>query len=116
MARREQFYQHIGVLLLIAAGLLALVFCLPDAGSLHGGNFVQAALNSSWRHLGEPAAAWGSLKIVVASVALYLLIEAAATLLGKLKLTRLALVVFCLQAVALVGILAGGYYLCKALL
>jgi hypothetical protein len=115
MPSRKPYPQHTSVLLLIAAGLLALVFCLPDAGNAHGGWFLPAALTAEWRRLGEPDAAWCSLKIVVASIALYLIIEALAILLGRLKLTRLAFVVFCLQAVAVFGVAAGAYYFCKAL-
>jgi hypothetical protein len=116
MHRREQYSQHIGVLLLTGAGLLLFVFCTPDSGKLHGSWFLPVALNADWHRLGEPAAAWCSFKIILASAALYLIIEAVATLLARLKHTRLALLSFSLQAVALTGILAGGYYFCKALL
>ncbi len=116
MTKNDYNSQHIGRMLVIAASLLCLAFLSPDAGNLHGSYFLPVALNSSWHQLGDLAAVWCSIKIVAVSVAFFLLVEAVATYLARLKLNRLALAIYCLQAIGATGALAGSYYILKALL
>lgn len=116
MRRHEIVSQHSTALLVSGLVLFGLACFTPDAGNLHGSNFLAIAESTTWQRLGEWPAAWCSLKIIIVCLALCLTIEAVGTLLAVIKLKRLALAVFCLQFVAVVGMLAGGYYFIKAVL
>ncbi len=71
---------------------------------------------STWRNLYDWPAAWCSVKIILFSVGLFLVIDAIGSLLALVRLKSLALSVFLLHIVPGCGLLFGGYYLLKALL
>lgn len=116
MGREHEIYRQVGVFSLIGMSLCGLAFFAPDAGSDHHGLFFNAARQTSWREPLDFAAAWCSLKIILCSAGLFLLIESVGTVLSVWKYKSLALAVYFLQAVPCLGALFGGFYLIKALL
>ena len=103
------------LLSLIGMGLLGIVFFSPDADPQEGA-FFQAALQTTWRHVLDLPAAWSSTKIILFSISLGLLIESVGTMLALLKFKSLALSIFFLQVVPVLGLLCGGFYFVKSLL
>jgi ABC-type multidrug transport system permease subunit len=100
---------------LIGIGLLGLIFISPNADPRQGA-FFQAALQTTWRNVLDFAGVWSSIKIILFSVSLGLLIESVGTMLALLKFKSLALSVFFLQVVPVLGLLCGGFYFVKSLL
>ena len=114
--RERHIFRQVGLLCLIGFSLFAIVFFSPDAGQNQHTSFIKVASASSWGELGDFAAAWCSLKIILLSVGLFLFIESAGTLLAVMRRRHLALTVFLLQAVPLLGFVSGSYCFVKALL
>ena len=114
--RESHILRQVGLLCLIGFCLWAVVWFSPDAGKNQHTSFIKVAGASSWGEPGDFAAAWCSLKIILLSVGLFLFIESAGTLLAVLRRKYLALTVFSLQVVPLLGFLSGSYCLVKALL
>jgi len=114
--RERHIFRQVGLLCLIGAGLLAVVLFSPDAGQNQHTSFIKVAGASSWLEPGDFAAAWCSLKIILLSVGLFLFIESAGTLLAVMRRKHLALTVFLLQVVPLLGFVSGSYCFVKALL
>ena len=73
-------------------------------------------MKTTWRNLLDFPAAWCSVKIILFSFGLFLLIESAGTLLSVRKHKSLALSVYFMQAVPCFGLLCGVFYLLKSLL
>jgi hypothetical protein len=96
--------------------LLAVVFFAPDSTNRPGLGFFQTAKISTWSNLYDWPAAWCSVKIILLSVGLFLVIDAIGSLLALVRLKSLALSVFLLHIIPATGLLFGGYYLLKALL
>ena len=96
--------------------LLAVVLFAPDSTNHPGLGFFQTAKMSTWRNLYDWPAAWCSVKIILLSIGLFLVIDAIGSLLALIRLKSLALSVFLLHIVPASGILFGSYYLIKALL
>lgn len=115
MNRQPKVLRQASLVCLIGIGLLGVVFFGPDADPRQGA-FFQAAMQTTWRHVLDLPAVWSSVKIILFSVGLALLIESAGTMLAMLKLKSLALSVFFLQALPLLGLLCGGFYFVKSLL
>jgi hypothetical protein len=115
ISRQEEILRRVSILSLIGVGLFGVVIFAPDA-SPHLGAFYQPALRTEWRDLLDLAAVWSSIKIMLFSIGLFLVIESAGTVLAVLKLRSLALSVFFLQALPFLGLILGSYYLVKSLL
>jgi hypothetical protein len=117
MSRGQQHINgQVSGLLLAGICLFGIAFFTPDAGQPHVGSFFKIAMSSSWHRLFDLAAVWCSLKIILFSIGLFLVIESLGTILARLKSTRLASLVFTMQSVSCLGLLIGGYYFVKALL
>ena len=114
--RDRQILRQVRFLCLLGMALLVVVFGLPDNGSERNVSFFQVARESHWRQFLNLPAAWGSLKIILWSVGLSLFIESLGTLLAVRKRKNLALAVFLLQFLPLLGFLTGAYYFVKAML
>jgi hypothetical protein len=96
--------------------LLAIVFLVPDGSGNPAHAFFETARQSTWRNLFDWPAAWCSVKLILFSASLFLLIDSFGTLLLVLNRRRLAGKVFILITVPFMGFFVGGYYLVKALL
>lgn len=115
MSRGQQISQQVNGMILAGICLVGISLFAPDAGHYANGSFFNIAVSSTWGRLFELPAAWCSLKIVLSSIGLWLLIESFGTVLVRLKHIRLAVVLFALQIVPGVGLLIGGNYLAKSL-
>ena len=116
MSRGQNISKQVGGMLLAGFCLLVLVFFAPDAAHRHNGSFFRIAIASSWHRMFDLPAAWCSLKIILLSIGLFMVIESLGTILVRLKHQDLALAVFSMQTLALAAFLIGDYYLIKALL
>lgn len=114
-SRHQDTLRKVGLLSLIGLGLLGVVIFSPNANP-YSGAFFQGALETTWRQGLDFPAAWSSVKIMVFSVGLFLLIESAGTVLAVLKFRTIAIPVFFLQVIPFIGILCGAYCLLKSLL
>lgn len=113
--RQQEIFRQTSLLILIGIGLFGIAFFSPDAG--HGpGAFFRVAMQTTWSNLLDLSAAWCSVKIILCSAGLFLVIESTGTVLSVLKFKSLALSVFFLQLVPCVGLVIGSFYLFKALL
>jgi len=115
MERQREIYRQVGLLSLSGLSLLGLVIFTPDA-SEHSGSFFSVAMQTTWQNLLDWPAVWCSLKIILVSAGLFLIIESTGTVLAVKKFKKLALPVFLMQAVPCLGLLVGGYLLIKSLL
>jgi hypothetical protein len=115
MNRQRDIYRQAGLLTLIGVGLLSFAIYAPDAGR-HPGAFFSVAMQTTWQHLLDWPAVWCSVKIILLSLGLFLLIESTGTFLAVKKYKSLAVSVFFLQVLPCAGLLLGGFYLVKSLL
>ncbi len=115
MNGQREIYRQVGVLSLMGLGLLGFAFLAPDAGE-HPGSFFRVAMQTTWQNLLDWPAVWCSLKIILLSTGLFLLIESTGTVLAVKKFKSFVLPVFLMQAVPCLGLLFGGYCLVKSLL
>jgi len=115
MNGQRKIYRQTSLLSVVGLGLLGFAFFSPDPGG-HSGSFFSVAMQCTWQDLLELPAAWSSLKIILLSVGLFLIIESTGTVLAVRKFKSLVLPVFLMQAVPCLGLLFGGYYLIKSLL
>jgi hypothetical protein len=105
----------VGSLIITGFCLLGFAFLAPDAGGHYDGSFFKLAAAAVWHRPWEWAAAWCSLKIICFSIGWFLIFESCGALLARKKYRDLALTVFCLEIFSVIGCLAGGYFLLKAL-
>jgi hypothetical protein len=115
MNGQRENYRRTSLLSLVGLCLLAFVFFAPGIGHQEGSYF-STAMQCTWRDLWELPAAWSSLRIILLSAGLFLLIESTGTILAAKKFKSLVVPVFLMQAVPCLGLLFGGYYLVKSLL
>lgn len=115
MNQSPHITRQTSALLLTGLGVLGLVFFTPDAAQHHSGSLFRMAASSSWHRLLELSAAWCSLKIILASIGLFLVIESLGSVLVWWKLQDLAKAVFSLELLSVLIFLVGNYYLVKAL-
>ncbi len=113
--RQREILRHIRFLSLTGLGLLAFALLAPNIGERQG-SFFSVAMQCTWRDLWELPAAWCSVKIILLSTGLFLLIESTGTVLAIKKIKSLVLPVSLMQAVPCLGFFFGGYYLIKSLL
>jgi hypothetical protein len=101
---------------LIGIVLLAIVFLTPDAGRPIGKSFLRVAFDASWRHLGDVAAAWCSLKILLLSIGAVMFTEALSKVMEAVRHEALAVAASFAALVPLAGLPLGFYEVLKALL
>ena len=107
-------FLDVGGFALLGMGLWGVAFLAPDAGHRIGDFFTLAA-QTSWLVPFQVQSAWCSLKIMLFSIGLFLLLDAAGSVLARWGRTYLAGLVFSLQIVNALIFLAGGFYFIKAL-
>jgi hypothetical protein len=115
MSRIYDRRSQVSHLILVGTGLLGIALFAPDAGQ-HFGAFFKIAATSSWRRPLEGAPAWCSLKIILLSIGLMLVVESLGTILVRLKHNQMGMAVFSTHVVSLLVFFIGEYYLFKALL
>ena len=113
--RQMEILRQVFLLSAIGLGLFAIVLFAPDASQAQGVFFLPA-LQTSWSHLLDIPAVWSSVKIILFSVGLFLMIESIGTVLAVFKYKTIALPVFFMQVLPCLGLLSGSYYLLKSLL
>lgn len=113
--RQQEIFRQVRLLSLLGIGLFGIVFFAPDANPYQGA-FFQPALETTWSKLLDFPAVWASIKIILFSIGLFLVIESVGTVLAVLKFKSIAVPVFFLQVAPCLGLLCGGYYLVKSLL
>jgi hypothetical protein len=115
MNSQHEIFRRTSLLSLVGLGLFGFALLAPSIGE-HQGSYFSTAMHCTWRGLWEFPAAWSSLRIILLSAGLFLLIESTGTILAAKKFKSLVLPVFLMQAVPCLGLLFGGYYLVKSLL
>jgi hypothetical protein len=105
----------VGGLILAGICLLSIAIFAPDGGQTHVGSFFKIATASSWHRFFDLNAAWCSVKIILLSIGLFLVIDSLGTILARLNYRHWAARIFTLQVVSCLGLLIGGYYFVKAL-
>ena len=95
--------------------MLAIVFLTPHGGPLEGRSFYQVALASNWHAWGDWAAAWCSVKIILLCLGVALLLLWMALLLLVFERTSLSFFLLCCAVAPGLGMLAGFYFLVRAL-
>jgi hypothetical protein len=95
---------------------LAIVFLTPDAGRPIGRSFVRVAFDASWRDLGDVAAAWCGLKILLLSFGAVMLTDAVSKVMEAMRHEALAVAASFAALVPLSGLALGFYEVLKALL
>lgn len=97
--------------------LLTLVLITPHEGSSQGESFLEGAKHSAWNTLGNWAAAWCSLKIILFSIGVWCLLLAAWRLLAFVPISsRWRHWALCIPIAPSVGVLIGVYYATRAVL
>ena len=113
--RDQEIRRRVGWMVFAGISMLVIAFFLPDAGHQRGA-FLTVATSSSWQKPFDWPAARCSVKIVLLAGLLFLGVDALLAILLRLKLEKLAFLVFCVEVLPVLGILIGVYYLLKALL
>jgi hypothetical protein len=116
MTQEQKELKQISFFCIAGLLLLVVVFFAPDTTNRPGLGFFKTAKMSTWHALFDWPAAWCSVKIILLSIGLFLVIDAIGSLLALIRFKSLALSVFLLHIVPAAGILFGSYYLLKALL
>ena len=114
MKREQEIRRRTALFFLIGVCLLGFAFFAPDP---HGdGRLFQVVRQTSWHGPLDWEAAWCSVKIILLSLGLFLLIESCGTWLMKLGYVLMGVFVYLLHVVPFLGLLTGSYYLVKSLL
>jgi hypothetical protein len=113
--RQLQILRQVFFLSAIGLGLFAIVLFAPDASQAQGVFFLPA-LQTTWDHALDIPAVWSSVKIILFSIGLFLIIESAGTVLAVFKYKSIAVPVFFMQILPCLALLSGSYYLIKSLL
>jgi len=96
--------------------LLLVVFLAPDAGRLDHRSFFAVAQSSPWSQLFDWAAAWCSVKIILLSLSLFLVLDAFLSLLIRMEHQIACVLLFSFAIVPVVLGVFGLYELIKAVL
>jgi len=114
--KRTELLKFTSILLLAGISLISLVLLAPNAaGDPAQGCFITIAVAHSWGKVLDPTAAWCSLKLILFSLGLFLVIETLGTILWALQRRNCAWVIYALHIVPCIGVVLGGYCLLKAL-
>ena len=100
----------------IGVVLLLVVFLVPDAGQLDHRSFFAVARSSAWSQLFDWAAAWCSVKIILLSFSVLLVLDAFLSLMIRSEHQIACVLLFILAIVPAALGLFGFYELAKAVL
>lgn len=115
--REERVLKYGSFLLLSGISLIGAVLLAPNsAGQPVGLCFFKIAASGTWGKTLDFPTAWCSVKILLLCLGSFLVIESIATILCVLNRKGVALLVYCLHFVPVVGVLLGSYCLFRALL
>jgi hypothetical protein len=114
MPEQSQTLKVFGPLCLLGTGFSSFVFFAPDPGP-HLGSFFTIAAQSTWGSLFEMTAAWCSVKIILFSLGLILALDSLGIIFLRHRREELFWCSFLLQCLTCCGLMAGGFYLVKAL-
>lgn len=114
MKKTREKLGEVGLVGLGGILLLAIVLFSPNGGDPAIGSFFKAAQATNWGKFLEWPGAWCSLKIILCSASLLLLIDSLGTLLLILNHRRMAAKVFILTLLPFLGFFIGTYYLLKS--
>ncbi len=116
MRYRYNNLRSISILLaLVGVHLTGVALFAPHEGSNEGKSFLEVALNSQWASLGDWAAAWCSLKIILLSFGAFFLIVAIEGGLELLQTETLAKAMSFLIPLPGVSFCLGSYFFARAL-
>ena len=113
--RKLEGRRKAAVFFVVGICLVGFAMFAPDAGPHRDWGFIHVARQASWHRPLDWEAAWCSLKIILLSLGLCLIIEACGTLLMKFEHELMGFLVYLLHIVPVLGFLAGSYYLIKSL-
>ena len=116
MNKARDRFREVILVSLAGFGLLGIVFLVPDGSGNPAHAFFETASQTTWRNWLDWPAAWCSVKLILFSASLFLLIDSFGTLLLVLNRRRLAGKVFVLIGLPFLGFFIGAWYLLKALL
>lgn len=116
MNRDQETIGRIQFSILVGLWIVGFVCLTPDAGDRHVLAVLHVARHSPWSQPLDWPAAWCSVKILLACVACFLILDSLGTLLIKLKRHTLAHCCFYSIVLPCLGFFVAGYYLLKALL
>jgi len=116
MATTEKNFLPTFRFLMAGLAVLGLAWFSPLTVDPQGHFFIARAAESSWTHLGDWAATWCSLKVILLGVGGFLLLMAAIELLVACERDALALMCGTLIVLPVFTFFLGCYYLIKALL
>jgi hypothetical protein len=100
---------------MVGIGLSGIAWVAPDAGP-GAGSFFKIATQTSWGRLFEIQPAWCSLKIILLALGLILVLNAVGFMFVNPQRNKLAALILSSQALLLVGLMVGFFFLFKALL
>jgi hypothetical protein len=93
---------------------LTIVFLSPHPGYLNGESFFTVARSSPWEKWGDWAAAWCSLKVILFSVGVFLVLFALGESLRLCAKKTLCSIVLTMTAAPIAGVWIGLFYFIKA--
>ncbi|HTH46024.1 MAG TPA: hypothetical protein VMB21_00805 [Candidatus Limnocylindria bacterium] len=108
-------FRFAGLLCAVGVGLALVVFLTPDATHRHFRSLLTVARSSPWQHWGDWAAAWCSFKIILLSLAGFLILFPHAMVLQSQQRKTLPLLILATTPLLFPVYLAGVYYLIKSL-
>jgi hypothetical protein len=114
MSKTRETLREVILVSLMGSILLGVVLLTPNCGA-PGASFMQTARATTWGIPWEWPAAWCSMKMILLSISLFLLIDSFGTFLLVLNYRRLAGKIFFCITLPFLGILVGGFYLIKSL-
>ena len=109
-------FRFAALLCLVGVVLLLVVFLTPDATNRHFRSLLSVARASPWQHWGDWSAAWCSFKIILLSLAGFLILFPHAFVLRLQQRKTLATLIMAVTPLLFPVYLAGVYYLIKSLL
>ena len=103
-------------LCLIGVVLLAFTYITPDAGHQNGMSFIEVARNTAWHQPCDWPAAWCSVKVILLSLGAFFLTLWLTAMFGLSLPKTLERLMVLLMTIPCFGVLAGMYFLVKAVL
>ena len=107
--------KNIVIFILIGLAMIGASFFWPQGGPRNPVDIVRFAWNSSLDKLLDWAAIWNSIRVLLWTIAGFLIIDALATWAMVVKRTQLALIIYFLLPIPCLGFLFGVFCLLRAI-